>query len=132
MEKIAMPDIILEGITQLNHDKLKVDIRAAIGTVYTGASGPHKSKKSDTWRVVLHFTPDATPEQQTQARQIALKHDPSVLTVRQESAAAAKAKAAALKGIPIDELNGNQMKDLMLCLVHHFGMVDEDGNVNLP
>jgi hypothetical protein len=79
-----MKDITIErGI--VNIDALDADLRAALGDITSGFS-------VSGGRVIVHLLDAATRQQEDQARQIVLNHDPTRLTQQQQQQAERQAK----------------------------------------
>ncbi len=72
-----MKDIIIERST-VNIEALDADLRAALGAATSGFT-------LGGGKVVVHLVDTATPQQEDQARQIVLNHDPTRLTPEQQA-----------------------------------------------
>jgi len=79
-----MKDIIIER-SAVNIDALDAELRAALGPATSGFT-------LGGGKVIVHLVDTAAPQQENQARQIILNHDPARLTPEQQADILRRAK----------------------------------------
>lgn len=86
---------------RINTDALNSAIRASLGDVYTGLS-------SKPGMVTLYFGDEASGTEMEAARDIAILHDPVVLSPRQEAENARRGVLASVREANADSLDSSQ------------------------
>lgn len=122
-----MPTLLLEGIATVNHEALDADIKASVGDVYSGHSGPGTQKGVPV--LALHFTDAATAGQQVSARAIALAHNPAAKTAEQALGDTIRTSAGSAVGVAYDQLTAGQVRALLALWLRQAGALNSDGTV---